>query len=187
MINYVQVEEDVQDTKTDDADNTVSDKNPTSVQAMLVNDLPIGRACSPFEIIRIQTKAGCYPVVLIYDTGAQVSLCNPETNPLLIGTKQANKNVTISTIESTKAKLRGIHTLDLGGGQQMDAILIPNLQLNLRTIRIPEVWQHTYDTFADQDHDNVKAQILVGADKSTLFPIAKWTVTGNPLKRTNVG
>ena len=182
LINSVQVEADVQDTETDDADNTVDDKNPTSVQAILVNDLPIGRACSPFEIIRIQTKAGCYPVVLIYDTGAQVSLCNPETNPLLIGTKQANKNLTISTIESAKAKLRGIHTLDLGGGQQMDAILIPNLQLNLRTIRIPEVWQHTYDTFADQDHDNVKAQILVGADKSTLFPIAEMDSNGKPIE-----
>ena len=182
MINSVQVEEDIQDTKTDDADNTVSDKNPTSVQAMLVNDLPIGRACSPFEILRIQTKTGCYPVVLIYDTGAQVSLCNPETNPLLIGTKQANKNLTISTIESAKAKQRGIHTLDLGEGQQMDAILIPTLQLKLRTIRTPEVWQHTYDTFADQDHDNVKAQILVGADKSTLFPIAEMDSNGDPVE-----
>ena len=64
----------------------------------------------------------------------------------------------------------------------MDAILIPNLQLNLRTIRIPEVWQHTYDTFADQDHDNVKAQILVGADRSTLFPIAEMDSNGKPIE-----
>merc|ERR1712240_897464 len=93
-----------------------------------------------------------------------------------------DRNVTISTIESAKTKLRGIHTLDLGGGQQMDAILIPNLKLNLRTIRIPETWQHTYDTFADQDHDKVKAQILVGADKSTLFPIAEMDSNGNPIE-----
>ena len=182
LINSVQVEADAQDAEIDDVDNTVDDKDTTGVRAVLVNELPIGRACSPFEIIRVQTKAGCYPIVLIYDTGAQVSLCNPETNPLLIGTKQADRNVTISTIESAKAKLRGIHTLDLGGGQQMDAILIPNLKLNLRTIRIPEVWQHTYDTFADQDHDNVKAQILVGADKSTLFPIAEMDSNGNPIE-----
>ena len=182
LINAVQVEENIPDTKTNNAGSAVSNQTPMSVEVMLVNDLPIGRACSPFEILRIQTKTGCHPVVLIYDTGAQVSLCNPETNPLLIGTKQANKNLTISTIESAKAKLRGIHTLDLGGGQQMDAILIPNLQLNLRTIRIPEVWQHTYDTFADQDHDNVKAQILVGADKSTLFPIAEMDSNGKPIE-----
>merc|ERR1712240_278981 len=182
LINAVQIEEDIQDTKTDDTDSTVSDKNPTSVEAMLVNNLPIGRACSPFEILRIQTKTGCYPVVLIYDTGAQVSLCNPETNPLLIGTKQANKNLTISKIESDKAKQRGIYTLDLGRGQQMDSILIPTLQLKLRTIRTPEVWKHTYDAFADQDHDNVKAQILVGADRSILFPIAELDNNGKPIE-----
>ena len=64
----------------------------------------------------------------------------------------------------------------------MDAILIPTLQLKLRTIRIPEVWQHTYNTFADQDHDNVKAQILVGANRSTLFPIAEMDSNGKPIE-----
>ena len=116
IINSVQVEADVQDTEIADVENTVDDEDTACVRAVLVNELPIGRACSPFEIIKVQTKAGCYPIVLIYDTGAQVSLCNFETGPLLIGTKQADRNVTISTIESAKAKLRGIHTLDLGGG-----------------------------------------------------------------------
>ena len=178
LINAVQVEENIPDTKTNNAGSAVSNQTPMSVEVMLVNDLPIGRACSPFEILRIQTKTGCHPVVLIYDTGAQVSLCNPETSPLLIGTKQPNKNLTISTIESANSKQRGIHTLDLGGGQQMDAILIPTLQLKLKTIKTPEVWQHTYNTFADQNHDNVKAQILVGADRPTLFPIAEMDHNG---------
>merc|ERR1712240_645266 len=125
LINAVQVEEDIQDIEANNTDSTVSDQNPTSAEVMLVNDLPIGRTCSPSEILRIQTKTGCHPVVLIYDTGAQVSLCNPETTLLLIGTKQTNKNLTISTIESSKAKQREIHTLDIGNGQQMDAILMP--------------------------------------------------------------
>ena len=64
----------------------------------------------------------------------------------------------------------------------MDAILIPTLQLKLKTIKTPEVWQHNYDTFADQDHDNVKAQILVGADRSTLFPIAEMDHNGTPIE-----
>merc|ERR1712163_102940 len=96
-------------------------------------------ACSPFEILRIPTKTGCHPVVLIYDTGAQVSLCNPETSTLLIGTKQPNKNLTISTIESANSEQREIHTLDLGNGQQTDAILIPTLQLKLKTIKTLKV------------------------------------------------
>merc|ERR1712240_704409 len=182
LINTVQVEENIPDIKTNNVGNIVSNQTPMSVEVMLVNDLPIGRACSPFEILRIQTKTGCHPLVLIYDTGAQVSLCNPETSTLLMGTKQANKNLTISTIDSVNSEQREIHTLDLGDGQQTDAILMPTLQLKLKTIKTPEVWQHTYDAFADQDHSTVKAQILVGADRPTLFPIAEMDHNGNPIE-----
>ena len=64
----------------------------------------------------------------------------------------------------------------------MDAILIPNLRLNLNSIQIPEPWQQFDDVFADQDHYNVKAQILVGADKSTIFPIAEMDSNGDPVE-----
>merc|ERR1711873_44776 len=121
LINTVQVEENIPDIKTNNVGNIVSNQTPMNVEVMLVNDLPIGRAYSPFEILRIQTKTGCHPVVLIYDTGAQVSLCNPETNTLLIETKQTNKKLTISTIDGVNSEQREIHTLDLGNGQQMDA------------------------------------------------------------------
>merc|ERR1712215_651978 len=78
------------------------------VNAVLVNQLRIGRACTPFEVIKVKTAAGYYPIVLIYDTRAQVSLCNYETGPVLIESKQADKRVTISTISSSPAKLRTI-------------------------------------------------------------------------------
>merc|ERR1711873_215352 len=182
IINSVQIE--AADPIPENTDNPeVSDHEQTAyVQAVLINNLRIGRACSPFEVIKVHTKSGCYPIVLIYDTGAQVSLCNFETGPLLVGTKQADRRVTISTVESSKAKLRRIHTLNLGDGYQMDAILIPNLRLNLRSIKIPEPWQHYDDVFADQDHYNVKAQILVGADKSTIFPVAELDSNGDPIE-----
>merc|ERR1711873_363751 len=93
LINTIQVEETSPDFKTNNVGDIASDQAPMHAEAMLVNDLPIGKACSPFEILRIQTKTGCHPVVLIYDTGAQVSLCNPETNILLMETKQTNKNL----------------------------------------------------------------------------------------------
>merc|ERR1712089_59159 len=38
------------------------------------------------------------------------------------------------------------------------------------------------DTFADQDYYNVKAQILVGADKLKLFPLAERDSRGNPIE-----
>ncbi len=105
-----------------------------------------------------------------------------ETGPVLIQSKQADRRVTISTIASSTAKLRTIHTLDLGDGYDMDAILIPKLRLKLRTIDIPDEWQDLDDTFADQDHYNVNAQILVGADRSKLFPITVTSPTGQPLE-----
>ena len=68
-----------------------------------------------------------FPVTLVYDTGAQVSLCNFESGPLLIRSRPADRRVTISTINSTRAKLRRIHTLTLGDGFKIDVILIPSL------------------------------------------------------------
>ena len=182
IINSIQVESENQAVGIADIEDIMDDGDTAYVRAVLVNQLRIGRACTPFEIIRVKTRAGYYPIVLIYDTGAQVSLCNFETGPVLIESKQADRRVTISTIDSSKAKLRRIHTLDLGEGNEMDAILIPNLRLNLRTINIPEPWQHLDDTFADQDYYNVKAQILVGADKSRLFPLAERDSKGNPIE-----
>ena len=182
IINSIQVEPDNQNVGIADIEEIMDDGDTAYVRAVLVNQLRIGRACTPFEIIRVKTKAGYYPIVLIYDTGAQVSLCNFETGPVLIESKQADRRVTISTIDSSKAKLRRIHTLDLGEGNEMDAILIPNLRLNLRTINIPEPWQHLDDTFADQDYYNVKAQILVGADKARLFPLAEMDSKGKPIE-----
>merc|ERR1712240_632147 len=182
IINSIQVESEHQAVRIADIEDVMDDGDTAYVRAVLINQLRIGRACTPFEIIRVQTRSGYYPIVLIYDTGAQVSLCNFETGPLLIESKQADRRVTISTIDSSKAKLRRIHTLDLGDRHKMDAILIPNLRLNLRTISIPERWHHIDDTFADQDHYNIKAQILVGADKSMLFPIAERDSKGDPIE-----
>ena len=182
LINSIQVQPEHQPAGIADIEDIMDEGDTAYVRAVLVNQLRIGRACTPFEVIRVRTNSGYYPIVLIYDTGAQVSLCNFETGPVLIESKQADRRVTISTIDSSRAKLRRIHTLDLGEGHNMDAILIPKLRLNLRTIDIPEPWQHLDDTFADQDYYNVQAQILVGADKSKLFPLAERDSKGEPIE-----
>ena len=181
LINSIQVRTNNQSTGIADIEE-LDGGDTAYVNAVLVNQLRIGRACTPFEVIRVKTAAGYYPIVLIYDTGAQVSLCNYETGPVLIQSKQADRRVTISTISSSTARLRTIHTLDIGDGYKMDAILIPKLKLNLKTIDIPEEWQDLDDTFADQDHYNVDAQILVGADRSKLFPITVTSPTGEPIE-----
>ena len=78
--------------------------------------------------------------------------------------KQADRRVTISTINSVKEKLRRIHTLTIGPGLNLDAIIIPKLRLRLHTLEIPEVWEDLDAEWADQDTYGVPAQILLGAD-----------------------
>ena len=123
-----------------------------------------------------------FPVAIVYDTGSQLSLCNYETGPLLVSSKPADKRVTISTVNSTKAKLRRIHMLALGDDFQLDAVLIPNLRLSLQSMDVPEAWQHLSDEFADQDTVDVQAQILVGADKATIFPYCETDERGRPMQ-----
>ena len=65
---------------------------------------------------------------------------------------------------------------------QLDAVLIPNLRLNLQSMEIPEQWQHLEDDFADQDMSDVQAQVLVGADKATIFPYYELNKYGKPME-----
>merc|ERR1711895_253029 len=64
----------------------------------------------------------------------------------------------------------------------MDAILSPSLRLTLRKSDIPDEWQGLEDTFANHDHANVHAQILVGADKAKLFPVTVTNPAGEPIE-----
>ena len=57
-----------------------------NVNPIMVNRVPIGKACSPFEIIRVQTESGLFSIIIIYDTGSEVSLCNYETGPVVADT-----------------------------------------------------------------------------------------------------
>jgi hypothetical protein len=174
--------EDMKEATTENIEECSSQNNEAFVQTVLVNDIEIGRACCPFEIIRVKVGSSHYPVAVIYDTGAQLSLCNYETGPVLISSKPADKRVTIATVNSSKAKLRKIYTLDLGNNLQIDAVLIPNLRLNLHSLEIPVQWQELEDDFADQDTSDVQAQILVGADKATIFPVCELNKYEKPVE-----
>ena len=94
--------------QTDDEQESPKEENhgEVNVNPITVNRVPIGEACSPYEVIQVQTESGLFPIVIIYDTGSEVSLCNYETGPIVTNTKKGNKKVTISTINSVQAKLR---------------------------------------------------------------------------------
>ena len=124
-------------------DNDIEEINDeiqeVNVNPIMVNRVPIGEACSPYEVIRVQTENGLFPIVIIYDTGSEVSLCNYETGPIVSDTKSRNKNVTISIINSIQAKIRQVYRLTLNDGWSMEVIMIPTMKLRLQAQVIPEV------------------------------------------------
>ena len=58
-----------------------------NVNPITVNKVPIGEACSPYEVIQVQTESGLFQVVIIYGIGSDVSLCNDDTGPIVTNAK----------------------------------------------------------------------------------------------------
>ena len=56
------------------ADSNMETDPKANVNPIMVNRVPIGIACLPYKIIRVQTESGLFPIVIIYDTGSEVSL-----------------------------------------------------------------------------------------------------------------
>ena len=98
-----------------------------------MNRVPIREAFSPYEVTQVQTESGLFTLVIIYDTGSEVSLCNYETGPIVTNSKKGNKKVTVSTINSIQAKLRQVYKLQLKYGMSMEAIMIPNMKLDCKS------------------------------------------------------
>ena len=122
---------DIEELDQDEEDNDpiVEINEEANVNPITVNKIPIGKACSPYEVIQVQTEAGIFPIVIIYDTGSEVSLCNYETGPMVVDTKRGNKKVTISTINSIQAKLRKVYKLKVNEDWSLEAIMIPKMRL----------------------------------------------------------
>ena len=49
-------------------------------------------------------------------------------------------------------------------------------------MEIPEQWQYLKEDFADQDTSDVQAQVLVGADKATIFPYCELNRHEKPIE-----
>ena len=69
-------------------DHSDEDNTEAGVHSIHTNKIPIGKACSPYEVIQVQTKNGLFRVVTSYDTGSENTLCNFETGPLVVDTKK---------------------------------------------------------------------------------------------------
>ena len=133
---------DIEELDQDEEDNNliVDINEEANVTFIIVNKIPIRKACSPYEVIQVQAEAGIFPVVIIYDTGSEVSLCNYETGPLIVDTKRGDKKVTIITINSIQAKLRKVHKLKVKDDWSLEVIKIPKIKLHLQAQDIPDIW-----------------------------------------------
>ena len=76
--------------QTDDEQESPEEENhgEVNVNPITVNRVPIGEPCSPYEVIQVQTESGLFPVVIIYDTGSEVSLWNYERGPIVTKAKK---------------------------------------------------------------------------------------------------
>ena len=105
-----------------------------------INEIPIEKASSPYEVIQIKTEDRLMSAVIIYDTGSEVSLCNYETEPIVTSTKEERKKIAISTINSMQTRLVQVCKLNLKNDQTIEAIMIPNMKLQLQPQTIPNHW-----------------------------------------------
>ena len=119
-----------------------------NVNPITVNRVPIGEACSPYEVIQIQTESVLFPVVNLY---------NYETGPIVTNAEKGNKKVTISTINSIQAKLRQEYRLKLKDDWPMEEIMIPNMKLRLQPQVIPDHWHDLEEVWADHNTYGVAA------------------------------
>ena len=87
------------------------------------------RACPLHEVVQVQIEIGTFQIIIIYDTGSEVTLCNYETGPIVIDTKRDNKKITISTVDSIQAKLREVYNLKVNDNWSLEAMMIPKMKL----------------------------------------------------------
>lgn len=87
--------------------------------------------------MQIQRDGKLVSVVIIYDTGSEIKLCNDETGPMITNTKEERMKITISTISSEQTMLMQACKLSLNNDQTIEAVKIPNMNFWLQPQIIP--------------------------------------------------
>ena len=90
------------------------------------------------ELIHVKTEHCDYLLQILYDSGSQVSLCNWQCGPLVTVTRRTNRNITITSVNSSDMKVRKIHRHAIGFSMYVEAILIPSLNLKVTDAGIPD-------------------------------------------------
>ena len=77
-----------------------------------------------------------------------------------------------------QTRLVQVCKLNKKNDQTIEALMIPNMKLQLQLRTIPNHWHGLEGAWANQDTYGVTAQILLGANQATCFPYAVRDSTG---------
>ena len=69
--------------------------------------------------------------VITYDIRSEFSFCNKDTESMTINIGKARKNVIISTVNTVQSGQMQLCKLKLENGQDIEAIMLPNMELQL--------------------------------------------------------
>ena len=153
---------------------------------MAVNDVEIGRASVPSELVRVTYMGRSVFVQLLYDEGSQITLVNKFCEPLIMNTRKTQKPVKISGVIGESFEIRKILKLYLRDYIQLEGILVPSLRINPITVKRPNCLKEYDGQWAipvnDHYSGDVIAQILLGTDAAQYLPVAVTTAEGFPIQ-----
>ena len=92
--------------------------------------------------------------------------------------ERIERNLMISTINNVQSGLMQLCKLKLENGQDIEAIMLPNMELQLQPQNIPEQWKSLKGKWANQNTQGVTAHILLGANHATKFQQAVRNTSG---------
>ena len=92
--------------------------------------------------------------------------------------ERTGRNLMSNTINNVQIGSMQLCKLKLENGEDIEAIKLPNMELQLQPKNIPEQWKSLKSKWANQNTQGVTAHILLGANHATKFPQAVRNTTG---------
>ena len=156
---------------------------------IMVNGKEIGVSACPTEIVRVNNKGRDYFLQIFYDEGSNVTLLNKFCSPAVISSRKSSKPVRINSVNGEDCQVRQIETIVLPGNRSIEGILVPELVLRTSSIQRPNCLSDYDGQWALQlactPGGQVPAQVLLGTDRSYLFPAAVYNDRGNVVQTEN--
>ena len=155
----------------------------------MINGKEIGVSACLTEIVRVSNNGREYFIQVYYDEGSNVTLLNKFCSPAVVSSRKSDKPIRINSVNGDDSKVRQIETVILSDHDRVEGILVPELVLRTSSIQRPHCLSDYDGQWALQlgSHPGgqVPAQVLLGTDRSYLFPAAVYNENGNVVQTKN--